>query len=541
MTSQSDPSTNVPPSKRDLTKILTSKSRLKILGMDLQGWIKAFFGGNAALAVIILVLICVFLFKEGAGFFPQHLQNLRIYREAGLEFVDIMNERIDEHSAMGRLLTETRLQEMQILETRDGMTREDANAALAPLTKFTNDFRSTIRPLRTIQTDLAEKASDLKSRENINKSRKEQYALYMRSGLEKEAEEIQIETIDFAAATAVFGESVPAITTALNEVDAEITELLPQFPEPVDPNFAPKYARIKKIINNYVRLLPQTSLALAEWRYDKPIPAWVSVTSFLTGKRWVTNSFWHEFYGILPLLTGSIMISIVALIVSVPFGVGAAIFVNQMAGQRERDFVKPFIEFIEAIPSVVLGFFGVIVLGEAIRQISGWDIFAWVPFFPLSDRLNIFAAGLLLALMAVPTIFTLAEDAINNVPRYFSEASLALGATKLQTIMRIIVPTALSGIIAAVLLGFGRVIGETMVVLLVAGNRIKLPDFTQGIGIFFQPTHTMTAIIAQEMGEVVGGSLHYRALFVVGIVLFLISLFVNFFAQKIVTKYRIEA
>ena len=158
----------------------------------------------------------------------------------------------------------------------------------------------------------------------------------------------------------------------------------------------------------------------------------------------------------------------------------------------------------------------------------------------MAERLNVLTAGVLLALIAVPTIFTLAEDALQNVPRSFKEASFALGATRLQTIFRIIFPAALSGIISAVLLGFGRVIGETMVVLLCAGNRIAIPDFTTGLAAFTQPVHTMTGIIAQEMGEVVHGGIHYRALFVVGMVLFFIALLINYLAQKIVQKYRIS-
>ena len=143
-------------------------------------------------------------------------------------------------------------------------------------------------------------------------------------------------------------------------------------------------------------------------------------------------------------------------------------------------------------------------------------------------------------LMAVPTIFTLAEDALRNVPRGFKEASYALGANRFQTILRVLVPAALSGIVSAVLLGLGRVIGETMVVLLCAGNRIAIPDFTQGLGAFFQPVHTMTGIIAQEMGEVVRGSIHYRALFMVGLLLFAITLAINYGAQKLVMRYRMS-
>jgi phosphate transport system permease protein len=211
-----------------------------------------------------------------------------------------------------------------------------------------------------------------------------------------------------------------------------------------------------------------------------------------------------------------------------------------MASAREQRMIKPCIEFIAAFPSVVLGFFGIAVLGETLRLLSQQEWLAWVPGFPFSERLNILTAGCLLALIAVPTIFTLAEDALQNVPKAFKEASFALGATRLQTIVRIIVPASLSGIISAVLLGLGRVIGETMVVLLCAGNRIAIPDFTAGLAVITQPVHTMTGIIAQEMGEVVQGSIHYRALFVVGLVLFFLSLTINFLAQKIVRKYRIS-
>jgi phosphate transport system permease protein len=192
--------------------------------------------------------------------------------------------------------------------------------------------------------------------------------------------------------------------------------------------------------------------------------------------------------------------------------------------------IKPYIEFIGALPSVVLGFFGIIVLGSEIQQ-----------WFGLENRLNAFVAGCLLALMAIPTIFTLTEDALNNVPKSYLEASLAMGSTRFQTTIRVIVPTALSAIISAVLLGFGRVIGETMVVLLVAGNRIQIPDFGMGPAVIFEPVHTMTGVIAQELPEVVNGSIHYRALFMVGIVLFFITLLVNYAAQRVVHRFKHSA
>ncbi|MGB1260049.1 MAG: PstC family ABC transporter permease, partial [Akkermansiaceae bacterium] len=145
--------------------------------------------------------------------------------------------------------------------------------------------------------------------------------------------------------------------------------------------------------------------------------------------------------------------------------------------------------------------------------------------------LNMLNAGILLGFMAIPTMFTLAEDALNNVPKSYTEASLALGASKLHTVFKVIVPCAISGIIAAVLLGFGRIIGETMVVLLVAGGRIALPET------WTDPVHTMTGIIAQETGEVTAGSIHFRALFMVGLVLFTISLVLNSLAQNVVKKF----
>jgi phosphate transport system permease protein len=230
---------------------------------------------------------------------------------------------------------------------------------------------------------------------------------------------------------------------------------------------------------------------------------------------------------------------VIALFIAIPLGVASAIYVSQVARPIEQKLIKPYIEFISAIPSVVLGFFGIAMLGETLRRVSQMPALGWVPGFPMSERLNATTAACLLALLAIPTIFSLAEDALNNVPRSFKEASLALGATRLQTMVRIIVPAALSGIMAAILLGFGRVIGETMVVLLCAGNRIAIPDLSLGAGVIFQPVHTMTGIIAQEMGEVVHYSLPYRALFMVGVVLFLISLLVNWLAQKVVRRYRI--
>ena len=303
-------------------------------------------------------------------------------------------------------------------------------------------------------------------------------------------------------------------------------------------NLEKRMNRFKELNLSFFESFPEHKIRVSEWDQSKEIQLSQSLGSFLTGKDWVTASDQQDWYGILPLLSGSLIISFVALCIAVPLSVGAAIYTNQISSPLEQNLIKPYIEFISAVPSVVIGFFGVVVLGEAIRLLSQLDFLSWIPFFPIQERLNTLTAGILLAFMAIPTIYTLAEDAINNIPKHLKEASLAIGATPLQTTFRVIVPSALSGIISAIMLGFGRVIGETMVVLLCAGNRIKIPEFSDGIGVFFQPVHTMTGIIAQEMGEVVRGSVHYRALFMVGIVLFIASLLINISAQYVLKKYK---
>ncbi|MEI6818588.1 MAG: phosphate ABC transporter permease subunit PstC [Verrucomicrobiota bacterium] len=323
---------------------------------------------------------------------------------------------------------------------------------------------------------------------------------------------------------------------ALKESSSAIIGQLPQ------TLAQPEAARLLKVARKtwplFIADLEKAPAEISNWQSNVPVPLTAAIYSFLTGKDWVTGGEWQDFYGILPLAAGSLMISIVALIIAIPTGIGAAIYVNQYASSREQSLIKPVIEFIQAIPSVVLGFIGILVFGTVLRDLSMLDSLHWIPGFPIEERLNIFTAGCLLALMSIPTIFSLAEDAINNVPSAYAEASEALGASRVQTTFRVVVPAAFSGILAAVLLGFGRVIGETMVVLLVAGNRIKIPDFSSGLGTFFQPCHTLTGIIAQELGEVPLGSVHYRALFVVGILLFAVVLTINATAHRFVNKMK---
>ena len=235
---------------------------------------------------------------------------------------------------------------------------------------------------------------------------------------------------------------------------------------------------------------------------------------------WNPVSFQKEEFGIYPLITGSILVTILATVIAIPFGIIGAVYISEVASPREREFLKPFIEILAGIPSVVLGFFGLIVIAPLIKQI-----------FDLNTGLTALTGAVLLAFMAIPTIMSISEDAIKSVPSAYKEASLALGASKLETIWKVVVPAALSGIVASVMLGMGRVVGETMTVMMVTGNApvISMNPFTS--------VRTMTATIAAEMGEVTIGSDHYMALFWVGLVLLLMTFILNMISYRVLKKY----
>ena len=570
-----------------------SKRRALLLGKDSDSIIKTFFGSNAMVALVVLALITIFLFKEGAGFVGLYHKSLQEYRQSGLEYVDILKEKRDDYTELTRYLNDVKAEWIKGLKA-DGLSQAEISKSVfspeakalflgymrvgSDLRKFVKtkmDVAIEIRDQHTTNQNLSQTVDNFAARiANVErpdyKWTKEDRAkfgfLLRESGQQGRAAAIQadaplsaddhaaylsllrdehttlaasIQPVDFDAAIQQVTDEQERYAQVLTDLELSINQVLAKA-DAVDFNRAALKQRIetfKELNQLFIRQIPAHRAKLAAWDQHTPVSPWRALGAFLSGKNWLTASDQQDWYGLLPLLTGSLLISSIALFFAVPFGVGAAIYVNQIAGATERNLIKPYIEFISAIPSVVIGFFGVVVFGEALRLLSQMDALQWVPFFPVQERLNAFTAGCLLALMAIPTIFTLAEDAINNIPRHFKEASFAMGATRLQTTMRVIVPSAISGIISAVMLGFGRVIGETMVVLLCAGNRIKIPDFTAGPGVFFEPVHTMTGIIAQEMGEVVQGSLHYRALFMVGIVLFFTSLLINYGAQWVVKKY----
>jgi len=243
----------------------------------------------------------------------------------------------------------------------------------------------------------------------------------------------------------------------------------------------------------------------------------------LFSSNWIPVSFQKEQFGIYPLLSGSVLVTVIATVLLIPFGVIVAIYISEIAMGFEREILKPFIEILAGIPSVVIGFFGLVVLSPILKGM-----------FNLNTGLTALTGAVLLALMAIPTVISISEDAIRSVPKSYKEASLALGASKLQTIFRITVPAALPGVIAAIMLGMGRVIGETMVVLMVTGNAAKISWNP------FDSVRTMTATIAAEMGEVAVGSTHYSALFWIGIILMIITFGLNIVAQKVLKKYQMR-
>ncbi len=251
-----------------------------------------------------------------------------------------------------------------------------------------------------------------------------------------------------------------------------------------------------------------------------PIFHHVSVKDFLFGKYWYPTSDPPSF-GIFPLFVGSILVTLLSSVIAVPLGVGTAIYLAEIARPKIREIVKPIVELLAALPSVVLGFFGMVVVAPFLQNT-----------FDLATGLNLFNASLMLAFMSIPTICSIAEDAIYGVPRELKEGSLALGATHLQTIIRVIIPASLSGICTGVILGMSRAIGETMVVLMVAGGAAMIPTS------IFDPVRPMPASIAAEMAEAPFRSLHYHALFAIGIVLFLFTLLFNIVADFISHKYR---
>jgi phosphate transport system permease protein len=246
----------------------------------------------------------------------------------------------------------------------------------------------------------------------------------------------------------------------------------------------------------------------------------VHIKDFIAGRYWYPISEPPKF-GILPLIMGSLVVTAGATIIAVPLGIACALYIGEVCAPRIREFLKSGIELLAAIPSVVIGFVGMITLVPFVKKA-----------FDLPTGLTAVSGSIMLAFMAMPTIVSIAEDAITAVPRQYREGALALGATQWQTMYRVVLVGAAPGILAAVMLGIGRVIGETMAVMMLTGNAAVIPHT------FLQPVRTMTATIAAEMGETVHGSEHYLALFAIGVILFIITFIINFTADVFLHRIR---
>jgi len=281
-----------------------------------------------------------------------------------------------------------------------------------------------------------------------------------------------------------------------------------------------------KVISSVIRITGYSSilfvLLILIFLLREGVPALFS-TPFknLFSIRWYPI---EELYGILPLFLGSLLVTIAATLIALPFGIGTAVFLAEVAPSWLRNILKPLIEILAGIPSVVLGFIGILVFAPFIRK-----------FLDIPTGLTAFTGAVLLGLIAIPTIVSVAEDALDTVPDSYRQAALALGGTQWQTIWDVTLPAAKSGVLTAVMLGIGRSLGETMAVMMVTGNAPVMPLELNSL---FRPIRTMTATIASEMGEVASGSQHYEVLFFIGIVLFLLSLVINVSASLVSTRAR---
>lgn len=258
---------------------------------------------------------------------------------------------------------------------------------------------------------------------------------------------------------------------------------------------------------------------LLAWNGSKAF-ATISWSNFWSAE-WNPDAYGEASFGVGNLLLSTFLVTLGAMVLAIPLGLGTAAYLSEFASPRIRNWLKPIIELLAAIPSVVIGFFGIVVIGPLIARVFG-----------LSNGLNALNGAILLAVMSLPTIITVAEDAISAVPRSFREGSYALGANRWQTLVRVTIPAAFSGVVAAIILGIGRALGETMTVLMVTGNATGAPSG------FFSSVRTITATIAIELGEVPFDTPHYYALFALGALLFIISLAVNILAEWIATRYR---
>lgn len=314
-------------------------------------------------------------------------------------------------------------------------------------------------------------------------------------GEDREIEIFRFEEIFNFYAEEELGEDYVLLPEKLGEVIAQNKNIIAYLPQQYGPN---EIAGVK--------VLPINTISLSD---------------FFGGKEWIPTATPAPLFGVLPLILGTLLVSFFAILIALPLGLGVAIYLSELAGDRIPKYLKPTIELLAGIPSVVYGFFGLVVLVPIVQNTFG-----------LAVGETAFTGSIILAIMALPTIISVAEDAMRNTPREMREASLALGATKWQTIYKVVIPYAASGVSAAVVLGIGRAIGETMAVLMVTGNAAVMPST------LFEPIRTIPATIAAELGEAPADSAHYQSLFLLGCILFVITMIISITAEVISKRHR---
>lgn len=473
-------------------------------------WARSVSGSAALFAVILLASISGFLLFEGLQFFPQQHAHLQAYRVSGLELVQHVEAQENGFNALMRALYRMRGQAYEQLAGQ-GLEHGAITAELGALDGILEATATLVEPLREEQEALQALAL-------------ERYAQLEAKG---------VDTLRVEGRWSPLQERLTAVH--------RWSQALPGVLEPqlaaADANpwlgRHPGWPEVKASFRSYLSEAEAALEASLTWSPWTPVTWWDTVRSFVTGRLWLSNSAVFTQFGLLPLLTGSIAVALIALVLAIPLGVAPAIYVDVFASPAERRWIRPYILGLAAFPTVVLGLIGLLFFGDLLRDLSQLIPFRWLPWFPVAERLNALTAGVLLALMAVPTIFSLSLVALQAVPREQLQAARALGASSWQTVTSIALPMAGPGIVSALLLALGRVLGETMIVLLCAGNRLRIPPLDEGLGALVQPVHTMTGVIAQELGEVSHHSQHYHALFLVGSSLLVLVLVLNLVAQRL--------
>ena len=303
----------IPPSTSTVQPAFAiQRRRWRLFGLSMDDVIRAFFGGNAIVAVVVLALITYFLFREGAGFFGQNRENLQIYRQAGLEYVDIIRRAETDHTALSRYLSDLRQRALAYYMASEKLPLAAANARLADFDAFAGQFSDAVEPLRGLVSDLTESVTAIKTKFTVLQDQREERRQLEAEGRSKEAAAIKITTLDFATELKPILGTLPIYKQTSREFVQELQKILDQSPA-LPKELDDRWQKFRSLVRQYIATLPKVERDLEAWDWRAPMPATRAVTSFIFGREWITASFWQDWYGVLPLLVGSLMVSAVAL------------------------------------------------------------------------------------------------------------------------------------------------------------------------------------------------------------------------------------